>query len=575
MPKRVLLIIVIFTAALVFIPGAAHAQTSESVKNFYSTINVNQDGSFSVQEKIKYDFGDTDRHGIYRYLPYRYTRNGAAYNVRMEIQSVTKDGGSQVTYEKSRINGNIMLKIGEPESTVTGIHDYEISYRVQRAINYFDDHEELYWNVTGNGWDVPIQKASVKIESPAAYSQGDLEPVCYTGVYGSTDQLCTVTITSTGEADMETTGILDSQEGLSFVVAWEKGTIEKPSSGQQLSWFFSDNWPIGLPFIVLIVMFALWYTRGRDPKGKGTIIPIYEPPNGLRAMELGTIVDEKLDPKDISATIIQLAVGGYIKIREIEQKKLLGKKTDYELIKLKEPDTNLRDYEQMVMKGLFESGTTSTVSGLKNKFYKHLKDINKQVYQAVVTDGYFPMNPDKIRNSYRTVGVVLFVLLTIFGNGFENPLAFISLIISGTAIVLFAQAMPRRTKLGVETNEEIKGFKWFLSVTETERLKFHNAPAKSPQQFEQLLPYAMVLGVEKEWAKQFEGMYLTPPSWYEGHPGNAFGAWYLATILTSMNTTMNSAIVSRPGGRAGGGGSGFGGGGFSGGGFGGGGGGSW
>ncbi|MFA6553514.1 MAG: DUF2207 domain-containing protein [Patescibacteria group bacterium] len=575
MSKRLQLLLVGFAAVLVCIPAIAQAQTSESVKDISSSINVNVDGSFTVEEKITYDFGDVERHGIYRYLPYSYTRNGATYDVRIHVSSISIDDGLSVTYVPTRTNGNLMLKIGEADSTITGIHDYSINYSVQRAVNYFDDHEELYWNVTGNGWDVPIEQASVRITGPASFSQGTLEPACYSGVYGSTDQLCTVTVTSTGEAFIETTDALDAKAGLSFVVAWPQGTIEKPSTSQQLSWFLADNWPIGLPFIVLIVMGILWYTRGRDPKGRGTVIPIYEPPNKLTAIELGTVVDEKLDPKDISSAIIQLAIGGYIKIREIEQKKLLGTKTDYELIKLKEPDPHLRDYEQTIMKGLFEDGSPSTVSGLKNKFYKNLKDINKQVYTAVVTDGYFPMNPDKIRNSYRTVGIVLFAILGIFGNGFKNSLAFISLLVSGAAIVLFARAMPRRTKLGVETNEQIKGFKWFLSVTETERLKFHNAPAKSPQQFEQLLPYAMVLGVEKEWAKQFEGMYLTPPGWYEGQPGTIFGAWYLATSLSSMNTTMNTAIVSKPGGRAGGGGSGFGGGGFSGGGFGGGGGGSW
>jgi hypothetical protein len=575
MAKRILLSLLSFAAVLVFIPGPVHAQATESVKDFSSAITVNADGSFNVQEDIKYDFGDTERHGIYRYIPYSYTRNGASYDVRLNVSSVTIDGGSAVTYVSSRTNGNLMLKIGEADIMITGVHDYSINYTVQRAINYFDDHEELFWNATGNGWEVPIEQATVMISGPGAFSQGSLQPACYTGAYGSTAQLCSISANDEKSVTAVADFSLPAAEGLTLIVAWPQGTIHKPASSQQLGWFISDNWPIGLPFIVLIVMFFLWYTRGRDPKGRGTIIPIYEPPNKLTAIELGTIIDEKLDPKDISSAIIQLATSGYLKIREIEQKKLLGSKTDYELVKLKEPDAHLRDYEQTIMKGLFESGSPSTVSGLKNKFYTHLKDINKQVYASVVTDGYFPMNPDKVRNSYSLIGVILLGFLAVFGGVFKNTAAVFSFIISGIAIIVFSRIMPRRTKFGVETNEQIKGFKLFMSVTETERIKFHNAPAKSPQQFEQLLPYAMVLGVEKEWAKQFEGMYLTPPSWYEGHPGTAFGAWYLATSLSSMNTTMNTAIVSRPGGRAGGGGSGFGGGGFSGGGFGGGGGGSW
>jgi uncharacterized membrane protein len=185
------------------------------------------------------------------------------------------------------------------------------------------------------------------------------------------------------------------------------------------------------------------------------------------------------------------------------------------------------------------------------------------------------MNPDRVRATYLIIGFVIASLgLTGIFIAFWLGFMAFSVLISGLILIIFSRFMPRRSQHGAETLEEILGFKLFLSVTEEERLKFHNAPAKNPEMFEKFLPYAMIFGVEKEWAKQFEDMYKTPPSWYEGD-FTTFSALYLVTNLSSLSSAATSTITSRPGGGAGGGMSGFGGGGFSGGGFGGGGGGSW
>jgi len=230
------------------------------------------------------------------------------------------------------------------------------------------------------------------------------------------------------------------------------------------------------------------------------------------------------------------------------------------------------------MKGIFGEDQSKTISSLKNKFYIHLKKIKKDMYELVVSKGYFPTNPEKVRQLYLTIGIII-IFFGPFAIGFMgHVLAAFAVGITGAVAIVFSFFMPRKTKKGAETLELINGFKWFLSVTEKERLKFHNAPEKTPQQFEELLAYAMVLGVENEWAKQFSDMYLTPPEWYEGQTGTAFGAWYLASALSTMSTDMNKSMVVAPSrsSTAGFGGSGFSsGGGFSGGGFGGGGGGSW
>ncbi|MDD5040426.1 MAG: DUF2207 domain-containing protein, partial [Patescibacteria group bacterium] len=374
-----------------------------------------------------------------------------------------------------------------------------------------------------------------------------------------------------------TTTSLSLTEGISIVAGWPVGVVQEPSTGQVFLWFVTDNWPVGIPVIVFIAIFYLWYTRGRDPKVPDTLIPEYEAPDAMSAAVLGTVLDERVDIKDISAAIIQLAVKGYIKIKEIEKKKIIGSSRDYELIKLKNADSNLLEYEKKIVDAIFGSNNSKKVSDLANKFYKNIDTIREKIYQQVVSDDFFPSSPDKVRSNYMIIFFFLIPLGIIIGAWMGSTVSAISIIGSGIIAMFLARIMPRKTKKGALAHQKILGFKWFLSVTERERIKFHNAPAKSPKEFELLLPYAMVLGVEKEWAAQFKDIYLTPPEWYEGNAGSAFGALYLTSALGSLSTNLNSSMTSRPASSgAGGGHSGFSsGGGFSGGGFGGGGGGRW
>jgi len=431
--------------------------------------------------------------------------------------------------------------------------------------------------VKGTKREIDINKASTAVQLPSKNQGSKWELACYTGSFGSAEQDCQHWLVGESGVSFVTNNELSAYNGLTIVVGWPKGIVQKPDFLKQLGWFLADNWLVIIPLVVLAVMFYLWYTRGRDPRVRSTIIPIYEPPSKMPVGVLGTVVDEKVDLKDVSATVIQLAIKGYLKIKEIEKKKILGKDRDYELIRLKEADDHLQAYEKEVFNGIFDVGKTRTISSLKNKFYVHLKKVKKDMYELVVREGYFPTNPEKVRKMYAVISFFIIPLGFFLLVGFGNLVAGISTIVAGVVAILFSRFMPRKTKKGAEAHKHILGFKWFLSVTEKERLKFHNAPAKSPKEFEEFLPYAMVLGVEKEWADQFKEMYITPPEWYEGRLGTAFGAWYLASSLGSMSTNLNSAMVTAPRGTstAGFGGSGFGGGGFSGGGFGGGGGGSW
>ena len=318
------------------------------------------------------------------------------------------------------------------------------------------------------------------------------------------------------------------------------------------------------PLLILFLLLRKWFKIGRDPKGRGTIIPQYKPYKKLTPGLTGTLIDAKADLRDITSTIIDLAVRGYIKIIQTDKKK-------FTLKKLKNSDSNLLDYEKELFKGIFGSSKEKDLDDLKHKFYKHIPTIRTDMYELMVSLKFFNKDPEKIRKKYRTWGILLtaFGFFGIWAYGLGLPL-----FAWGILFFIFAPLMPGRTKNGVEGKEWSDGYEMYLHHAERYRLK-----KMTPEHFEASLPYAMVFKVEKEWAKNFEKIYKQAPSWFEPYPG-AMGTWssiyFVSMLSSSFNPALTSTLASRPGGSYSGGGassgmSGFSGGGFSGGGFGGGG----
>ncbi|MBU1177875.1 DUF2207 domain-containing protein [Patescibacteria group bacterium] len=551
-------------------PGTAGYELyTEKIQNFDVHIAVNEDSSINVTEKIVYDFAELQRHGIYRDIPYKYKARGGRFSVKLSDFKVVDEKDDGYAYTVSKQDDKKRIKIGDADRYVSGVHAYLISYKVQRALNYFGEHDELYWNATGLEWQVPINWSGATIKLPQEITPDKLQTACYTGVYGSTTSACQIEVKENGEVTFITDGQLRAYEGLTIVVGWPKGVVSQPALLQRTIWFLQDNYYFFLPFIVFAFSFAYWWIRGRDPKMQGAVVAEYEAPDGLSPAEIGTIVDGKVDNKDITAELIDLAIKGYLKIKQTG----LGKK-DYRLIKLKEPDSLSSDYDKKLMEGLFGSGNEIEMKTLVNSFYKDMKIISNQIYTAVTSQGYYAKNPVRAKfGCLFIVGIIALFGSFWLGGIMTNFFFGASVFISGLIMMIFSMFMPKRTSKGTETLRRILGFKEFLNVTEKERLKFHNPPKMVPKMFEKLLPYAMALGVEGKWAKNFENIYKQQPDWYEGYQGGSFNSIYLTSALSTFSTNSASVMVSQPSSSASGG-SGFSGGG-SGGGGGGGGGGSW
>lgn len=561
---------------LLFLVFTATASARElKIDSFSAKIIVQTDATLDITETIEANFIGV-WHGLYRMIPVEVTTpEGFNKTLYVKLLDVTDAAGQSLKVESSRQGAYLRWKIYIDDAT-DAVRTVQIHYQARNGLGFFDDHDELFWNITGNGWDVPIQNASASIQFPGGVT--GLHANDYTGAYGSRARDAEVTLSGDSVAVFMPRP-LGLHEGLSVVVGWDKGFVREPGPGEKVFQFLSMNWPLFFPIPAFLFMFWLWSTRGRDPR-HGSVAVQYAPPEGLSPAEAGTLVDEDAAMRDITATIVDLAVRGYIVIEEQDKSQMLGLSHIKEYVfHLKKPPsewTDLKVHERQLLGGIFSYGgqTDVELSSLQNQFYRNLPGIKDSIFDALMKRGYFLHRPDYVRSGY-IGGAVVVGLFFVFGGNWvtqRTGMTLLPFIVAGILcagiIAGFGWFMPARTASGVKALEDILGFEDFISHVEAGRM---DRVSQTPETFEKFLPYAMALGVEKKWVGAFQNIYSQPPSWYQG--GFYNGGFYPLMFVSSLdNMTVRASSVMASAPRSSGG-SGFGGGGFSGGGMGGGGGG--
>lgn len=611
MIARLSLAALLIAAFLAALPSAASADEGWVIRSFDVEYEIDDNGVVHVTEDILVDFGSLQRHGIFREMPtlYSYDEDN---DRRISVSNVGVDDGENTRPGTLISSGSrLQIKIGDPNVLISGEQRYRIGYLLTGALNAFPDHDEFFWNVTGDDWPVPIESATASVILPA----GGVDAVdCFQGRTGSTER-CESSLSASGAA-FSATRELPSGSGMTIVVGIEKGFVNvsplvlqpiEPDALDEIEDAFDVTpWTVSAALAVLVVGMAAvgrqWWMEGRDRWygevwylndgenalakrkplfAREAVLVEYEPPplkkNGrqLRPAEIGVLMDESADTLDITATIIDLAVRKYIRIKETTTSRVFGifKSTDHEIERLRQADDDLLPYERQTLNALFKGQKSKTVklSALRTKFYKDLAKIKEALYdQMVKKDGLFPGSPTKARTIYQIAGAVVIGVGIALGVGLWAigwVLVAIPVVLVGIVLLGAASAMPRRTGKGRRLYQRAVGFRRFMVTAETERQRF----AERTNIFHEYLPYAIIYGCVDKWAHAFEGLgEIDQPGWYVGaHP------FVVASFIDSVNgfsSSISSSISSTPGGS---GGSGFGGGGFSGGGGGGGGGGSW
>jgi len=619
--------------AALLLAVAHDAPAAERIEHFQSDVQVLADGSLEVIETITVRAeGKRIRRGIYRDFPTVYRdRFDNRVQVRFEVVSVRRDGRPEAWHAKSLANGQ-RIYIGREEVTIpAGEHRYELTYRTWRQLGYFQDHDELYWNVTGNDWAFPIERAVAFVYLPRAVPAGAIGVEAYTGRQGARGDAYEAGLDGEGVAWFHTTRALAPGEGLTVVATWPKGYVREPTSRERMDWFLDDNGHLlaGVTGVAALLVYYLlaWMAVGRDP-APGVVFPRYEPPADYSPAAMRYVRQMGYDDRAFTAALVNLAVKGHVRIvdddgdfrieraasdtplapgeKALRDRLLRGgsialERSNHATVRTAIDAHRTRlsaDYERIYFKknlGHTAGGVAISLAvlGAALVWAPRTEDAIGALFMTVWLTGWsfgtFALLA-KVVAAWRagarggavflTLFSVPFVIGWFVGAGMMVKFAGLAtvallVVLVGTN-VLFYHLMKAPTLKGRELLDEVDGFLEYLSLAEADELRLKNPPEKTPQLFERYLPYAIALGVEDVWGERFEGVLAAArqgrgyhgPGWYHGARG-----FSPAALASSVGNGLAGSVAASS--QAPGSSSGSGGGGSSGGGGGGGGGGGW
>lgn len=582
----------------------------EYIESFHSDIEVRRNGDLQVTETIRVRAeGKSIRRGIFRDFPTRYKNgDGRDLVVGFEVLAVTRDGRGEPFDVRNQANGK-RVYIGDKNVFLSpGFYEYQISYLTTRQLGFFDDFDELYWNVTGTGWAFKINQASALVSLPDTVTDFQLNG--YTGAQGDSGKNFEYRRSANNQVYFVTNQPLDRYQGLTIVAGWPKGLINEPSAGQRRAWFFEDNRPsfiiVAGALALLVYYLALWRWLGRDPEA-GVIIPRYQAPAGYSPASMRFIERMGYDKKCFTTAIINLAVKGAVDINDDDG--------SFQVIKQGQGNPSLAPGEAQVLNGLFGDGrdnisiVQSNHSILSTAIGKHKKSLKRdyakkyfntnswllapgilltfilvvsaianlpseEVVMKTVFFGVFAIIPlimmsavwrgfkrrGKSGNFQAVVNIVALIVFSamFFKTGFPLaeftevvPIPLVGGIIAMIALhYFFYQWLKAPTLAGRRLLDQVEGFKHYLEVAEEDEIALQDAPRFNVDLYEAYLPYAIALDLENQWtAKLNRAIAAGLIESHYSHPRwyhtrNYHGSHFSSALSNSFNSAIASSSVA-------------------------------
>ena len=561
--------------ACLFASGAASGQQGERITSFHSDITVHTDGNMTVRETIKViALGQQIHRGIFRDFPTSYRDlRGNRVRVGFDIVGVVRDGGEE-HYHTERMRNGVRIYFGHEAYYIPqGEHTYEFTYRTTHQLGFFDDHDELYWNVTGNAWAFPILRASADVTLPEGIDAAEISAEGYTGLQGERGLDLDAEVDAPSHASFYTTRALDQGEGLTIVVSFPKGVVQEPTATARVAFFVHSNRGdlliLGGGLLVLAFYVAAWVVVGKDPP-KGRVLPRESPPEGVSPAAARYLRRMGADAKTFSVALMSMATKGYLQIDEDERNR------DFSILRGKGKDDVLSEDELAVARELFKGGERIDLVESNHQVVGRAKDALTDSLAERYKGSHFNRHGQLI-----AVGMLGSAAAVAGGAALAGGISW-SVIAGAIALVVinivFAILLKAPTSRGRRVLDEIDGFEMYLEGAGTNRLSAQSSADETAKRFEQFLPFAIALNTESKWVDEFtaalnqspEPMRSYRPDWYHGphwtpHMPAAFPVSLLAGFsgaVASASTPPGSSSGGGGGGSSGGGGGGGGGGGW-------------
>ncbi|MGV8922334.1 MAG: DUF2207 domain-containing protein [Thermomonas sp.] len=575
----------VFATTLLLL-SAAPAFAQERILSYDSQLQINSDGSLDVREHIKVRAeGSNIRRGIYRDFPTRYKdRYGNNVVVDMQIIDVLRDGKAEPWFTENRSNG-LRINTGNDDFLpVPAEYTFTLHYRTTRQLGFFADHDELYWNATGTGWDFAIESGSVDLRLPKEVPADQLKTEGYTGPDGSKRQDFTASVPAPGIAHWQLTQPLSPREGLTIVLSFPKGLVQEPSRAQQLVLLLKDNRGVlvALVGLLLLLVFCMrrWNAIGRDPR-PGIVIARYDPPQDATPAALRFIKRMGHDNRCFSADVLALAVAGFL---SIDREKVLLK-DEWTLIQEHGHGTeSLPKSQRVLLDKLFAKGSPLVLKNTNASTMQAAQAGHTKALAELYDGKMFKLNGGSTGLA-SLILVATGVLSFWVADGSGLPAIITVLVVMMFVLIAFGMLIPAPTPEGRKVLDEIEGLKRYLSVAERDELASmpgpevagasERVPMLDAKRYEFLLPYAVALDVEDAWTNKFTlavgaaaaAAATAGIAWYRGGGIDSMGSLSkavgnsLSSQIASSSSPPGSSSGSGGGGSSGGGGGGGGGGG--------------
>ena len=589
-----------FTFTCLFVLLSMNGHGRELILSFHSDISLKESGQIKVTETIQVKAeGINIKRGIFRDFPTQYMGSWLTKKeVGFTVYSVLRDGQPE-PFKLERLRNGFRVYIGSADVYLQpGVYTYELTYYTNRQLGYHDQHDEFYWNVTGNGWDFEILKASTAVHLPNHAIDVVFDQQGWTGYQGEQQQNF---ILSKQDQSVvyQTTQPLLANQGLTIGLSFPKGVFAPESF--DLAAFLSANLPwlltalVGLLYVIFCTV--AWWRFGRDPE-PGVIVAHYRPPHHLSPALVHFIDNESVDDRTLTTAILSLAVKGHIHIKQ-------SKKT-YRITK-EQSKTTLTKGEQITFDQLFKNSNKITIgkkyharlSAAKKKLTAWLKKEHQQscfkdnafyvVWAWVISTAVFFLGSYLLYNHVLSVSDFFFLcfgvaMLLIFVTTLYVSLPILSGILALGVLsltytdlyewllthlpwtlftlsllglnLLFGYLMRSPTLYGRHLIDEVEGLRLYMKAAEEHRLNLMNPPSMDKNHFESLFPYALALGLENRWAEQFANLFNTQkptadgdqssyqPSWFDSHHHSQFSDLTLSSATRAMGRSMAAAAVS-------------------------------
>lgn len=572
----VLVAVLVVAGAVVFAVASGDGTVpGREITRYDVTVDLERDGAAQVSIDLDFVFGAEPGHGPYIWLP---TRQGfdEDHDRVYRVSDVTASSATGAPARRyiDRSGSAVSIRIGdEARGDITGVHQYTIGYRLEGMLNPAagdGTFDELYWNAIGDAWEIPISNASVTVRGPVGVAVAQ----CFAGETGSTDACDESSHADTTAMFAETR--LPPGRNLTVVVGWPAGTFEAPQvtlvPRARPFAIVDPMTPAGVVAAVILTLGAggavlLARRRGRDEAYVGLtpgLVPTddgaaqvgrrdpkapvavqFEPPRGLRPGLVGTLLDGVADPHDVTATIVDLAVRGYLRIEEVEEdKRWTEGDEEWRLVKLRTPDLDVESYEKAILDSIFVAGQSSVrLASLRLSFAATMKKVQRELYDETVERGWYASSPPAVRTAWQAVGVALvtaagvgglFALVMTVPDGFLLP--WLALAVVGLVVGASGKRAVGRTAGGSAVLAQTLGFRQYIATAEANQLRFE----EGEDVFSRYLPFAIVFEETERWARVFaelaaQGRVPASTSWYVGHDVSS-GA--LAVSTAGLGTAL-------------------------------------